>query len=418
MSTILLSLAIATTTSTITEEAFSPDTFVLESPFSDEDVVKINIYGYADFSYTKTIADRRSLIGDYVESDSFAVGSFNLYLRTDLSESWRTLAEVRFLYAPNGAHVVSGQEIQLINTEVLDPTRFAEQRWGGIDIQRAYLEYEAHPSVTLRVGQWLTPYGIWNVDHGSPTIVGVRTPFPVERSLLPQRQTGLMAFGRFDLDVLGIDYALTLSNGRGLFDSHRDLDGNKAVGGRLAIDNHSFGHLTIGSSFYYGLFTAAERVATVEMKAGETRPVIDTVPTEQFKELSIAGDIRWELGGLLVQLELMTSQHLYTEEGRNADPNGFPGLVADFATFGAYGLIGYRSDWCGMMPFVTIEHMAFGRAVLLDELSGGSIGVNLRPIPSVALKAQVSRYYFHIVTPIGQSNDALSLIETQAAWAF
>jgi hypothetical protein len=36
-------------------------------------------------------------------SDSFAVGSFNVYLGANLGDNWRALGEVRFMYLPNGA---------------------------------------------------------------------------------------------------------------------------------------------------------------------------------------------------------------------------------------------------------------------------------------------------------------------------
>src|SRR4029077_7383787 len=111
------------------------------------------------------------------DNDSFIVGNLNVYLEKNLSTRLRSLLEVRLLFAPNGS---VGAGDQYIDTTVQDLSNFFRPiQWGAIAIERAYVEYDLEPRLTLRAGHWLTPYGIWNIDHGSPTVIGTFRPFIV-----------------------------------------------------------------------------------------------------------------------------------------------------------------------------------------------------------------------------------------------
>ena len=68
-----------------------------------------------------------------------------------------------------------------------------------------YVEHEFNGLLKLQAGQYLTPYGIWNVDHGSPTIIGIKKPFVVSNELFPEQQTGLQLFGSGFLDPFEIE---------------------------------------------------------------------------------------------------------------------------------------------------------------------------------------------------------------------
>lgn len=121
-----------------------------------------------------------------------------------------------FTYLPNGATDLATNVVT--STVVPDYTNLAGQfKWGGIELERVYLEWSMTPWLTLRAGQFLTPYGIWNVDHGSPTIIPVTQPHVIVQALFPERQTGLELRGQLPLSANHtIDYHLTLSNGIGL----------------------------------------------------------------------------------------------------------------------------------------------------------------------------------------------------------
>ena len=133
---------------------------------------------------------------------------FVLGQASELGDHWRTLTEVRFSYLPNGATTIdSTGKATRTDTTVSDYTDGGHPiQWGGIVLERAYLEYAAHPLFNIRGGHWITPYGIWNVDHGSPVIIGVQRPYIIGDSLFPTSQTGIELFGTHNFSTFEIGY--------------------------------------------------------------------------------------------------------------------------------------------------------------------------------------------------------------------
>ena len=381
-----------------------------------DDGLKLDVYGFADFTYG--LAVKKFAFGP--PHNSFAVGNLNLYLASNLGDKWRSLAEVRFSYLPHGVNQVdeTGQ-IKRIDTTVADYTDLGRtKRWGGIMIERAYLEYLAHPMLNIRAGHFLTPYGIWNVDHGSPVIIGVRRPFIVGEAMIPESQTGLELYGTYHLDPVQLGYHLTLSNGRGPIDTYQDLNGNKAIGGRLfAHADTPAGAVTLGLSGYSGRYTDASQQYGIDANGDFT---VSYPVTLDYNELSLGADLKWEYGGLLVQSEAMMNDVVYDQMRPPAVVfAGPPGFLADYRRLGAYGLAGYRFDWGGIMPFAGLEYYN-------NPGSNGSIGksaafwggLNVRPTARVVLKAQYTYSWFPD-DPVGIAPDThFNSIDFQAAWSF
>lgn len=379
-----------------------------------EDEPKISIYGFADFTHSQVV--KKSVFGG--NDPTFYVGNLNLYLASELSDNWRSLVEVRFMYLPNGT-VEAGQAFDgpRTNTTVADYTDIGRPiRWGGVSIQRAWLEYSPHPLVTIRAGHWLTPYGIWNVDHGSPVIVGVRRPYVIGEALLPQAQTGLQLYGSTYVDATQFGYHLTLSNGRGPMDEYQDLDGNKAVGGRLFMRTDGlFGRLTLGASGYRGRYTDSTNSFVVD--AVGNMSVVENA-TNKYDETSFAADLKWELGELLLQSEAIMNQVNYVDGARPtvmAMDMGPPGLTPDNRRVGAYGLLAYRTPWLNIMPFFGGEYYYLGNHAFPEKAMAFWGGLNVRPTPRVVLKGQ----FTHAWWPDSAFKDnANQFLDFQAAWSF
>lgn len=380
---------------------------------------KLDLYGFADFTYSQTVK-KFEFNQPY---NTFAVGRLNLYLASELGDNWRTLSEVRFTYLPHGVTTYDAVGTPTrTNTTVGDYTDLARPiRWGGIVLERAWLEYSVDPLLNIRAGHWLTPYGIWNVDHGSPVIIGVRRPFIVGESLFPTSQTGLELHGIYHFGSTKLGYHATLSNGRGPLDNFQDLDYNKALGARLyAAHEADWGNLTVGTSFYRGRYTDRTDAAVIGADGDFTTAHNVTV---EYKELSWAADVKFESSGFLFQSEAIANDLAYREDLRpqsfSFTPGAPPGFLPDSRRYGVYGLTGYRFDFLGAMPFAGLEYYVTPASNFTPKSAAFWGGLNLRPTPRVVIKAQYTYSWFPgDGTPIPDATGHFNNLDLQAAWSF
>jgi hypothetical protein len=374
----------------------------------------VKLSGFIDFGTTIPLGDSRNLFA----KPSFSIGNLNLYVSKNLTESVRTMAEVRFLYLPNGAPT-SLMNRTSVSTAIADYSDFnRELHWGGVEIERVYVEWAVDPLLTIRVGQFLTPYGVWNVDHGTPTIISIQRPFIIGYNFFPERQTGFEVRGRWQASNNGtLGYNLTLSNGSGPASEYLDLDSNKAIGGRVYWEYRKWGELRVGGSAYYGRSTnAANTAGIVNGKLKTTETVL-----AQSDSLALALDATLKYRGVLLQAEFITQQVAYTDRGRTLAfsiatfQSAYP---ADGFRYGGYLLAGYRFDWFGVMPYLLIQRLGGVDSVqqAQDRATPIVIGLNVRPIDSLVAKLE----YTHVFFVDGQLFPGfdIELLGAQLAWAF
>lgn len=371
----------------------------------------LSLYGFADVSWRKLLAPDTSVAASlFPKENTFLVGNINLYATKKLSRRWRSLLEVRFLYAPQ-LETASGSYESTTAPDPADLDRPIE--WGGLSIERVYLEYEVNEWLTVRAGSFLTPYGIWNVDHGSPTIIPVTRPYIIGESLFPHQQTGLEAYGAHAIGDYQLRYHATFTNGRGRFQAVRDLDENKALGARIELETPWLDGVHIGISGYRGRYT--DRPADFIVIDASGTPVNTTPAGVRYDELSWGADVLVLHGPLQLQAELVGNGRHYLPGAREQTRGGY---ASDGRYYGAYALAGYRFDhlW-QVMPFGVVEidrprpGADLGATSTIYQLTGG---FNFRPDPSVVLKLQYSW--------VGLRSSLLDLdigaFEAQAAWAF
>jgi hypothetical protein len=117
-----------------------------------------------------------------------------------------------------------------------------------LSIERLYLDWAATPTLTVRAGKFLTPFGLWNVIRRTPLSWTVERPLVTER-FFPEHTTGLQLLYQttwrgWSLDATAYGPAqeeLALHGGA------QEEDG-RVVGGRLAIA-HTLGPAFIGIGF-------------------------------------------------------------------------------------------------------------------------------------------------------------------------
>lgn len=378
----------------------------------------LKFWGFADFSVSARLMRRTSTWSGLLGRDpTFFVGNFNVYLSKNITERIRTLGEVRFTYLPNG--VPDASTGAYASTQVAtDYSTLGPMRWGGISIQRIYVEATLHEMAVLRIGHFLTPYGIWNVDHGSPVFVPVSRPVVLNQAFFPESQTGFELFGRKRVGAENVvGYHLTLSNGLGPISEYHDLDRNKAVGGRLYWQWEGFGQLQIGGSALYARDTSS--VDAPGLSADGKLAWTEKIST-QSDVLALAADVRWALGGFLLQSEFVSQQRKYTNRGRVGGNNPLLGqwvAPQDGTQLGAYVLAGHRFDWLGVMPYLLFSRINIRdfRSSSEVQASGLAGGLNVRPIDAFVVKVEYtwSKFNKNLI-----STQPLHGLQAQVAWAF
>jgi hypothetical protein len=390
----------------------------------------LKFYGFADFNVTRWLNLTDKWKNQFPDTLSFYVGKLNLYMEGNIASDWKSLIEVRYMFIPNGSGQPHGSASNgpSPNGSYLDPLSNSGRfngvtgdyteigrpvDWNGINIQRAYLEHNFTNFLSVRVGRFLTPWGIWNVDHGSPVIIGTAKPYVIGEAFFPEAQTGFDAFGSIPLGDATLGYHVTLSNGRGPTEAFQDLDGNKGLGGRLSLKMYLLGTVDVGVSGYGGTVTDRRQ----EVNLQDQSLVYFTY--EHYRELSWAADLRWIWKGLHFQTEGALHDRVWNNDAR---PVAFAGVQPDTRRLGLYALLGYRLPWLNLMPYAMYSYYDTGsRSNFGGTASRANVwsgGLNVRINPSVVFKIEYQRATFRNVVPGAMFGDPLEQLSSQLAWAF
>ncbi len=364
----------------------------------------LDVYGFFDFAFVKIFGIHQEnnnithVLRPYLpETSTFALGNFNLYLDLHSERQWRFLGEVRYSLAPLGAEVspsrVPGTMGTRYDTSVADSASGENSiQWSGIVLERVHVEYAPRDYFKVLAGIFLTPYGIWNVDHGSPVVIPARVPFAVEKKLFPERQAGVQIAGNFFPGSVDLGYILTFSNGRGVTSLYSDLDENKAFGGRLIASGS--GDLTwhTGFSWYVGDYSTTTR--SYESRLGVLR--VDEQYLAQSLELSLGFDWQVSYKGLDFRGEFMQRTHRYDDAHRPlsdsaCDPKTVNcRLQPDFNDRGMYGLLSYELPIKGLKlrPYTLFEYDPQRDDQKTDDVAVWYLGLNWRITSRAILKGE------------------------------
>lgn len=344
----------------------------------------LRAYGFADVGLQRMWADPE-VAGFISESDktTFVLGNLNVYLDAQPSSDVRLLAEVRFGLSPNGAVIRPQGGLSTgapVDTTVTDPSAansgFTAVRWAGVIPQRAHIDWTPSDTFNVRMGLFLNPYGIWNVDHGTPTRIMVSEPLFLSAQLIPNQLLGVEVYGSTQLLPWTIGYHLHVSNGRTL--GQIDFSDSKALGGRVFLSTRFPYTFKIGISGYMGDSESVPQVPVTRMS------------TIVMDEYAFSADLSLDIGRLRIRSEFVASW-VFFEKGKRPLLFGLP--TADAMRIGTYLMLAYQLPWYGIEPMLMCEFLRvpIPRVIPVGEgIFMPAVGLNVYFTPTTMLRTQLA----------------------------
>jgi len=335
----------------------------------------LRLYGFMDVGFRRSFTrDAIRLLAVWPPAATAVLGNVNLYLDGRPHPNVRTLAEVRFSQYPHYALTASsfdGESTAVYDTN--SSTGGNEVIWSGIVLERAQIEWTRFDLFKVRVGYFLTPFGIWNVDHSMAVLITQRLPQFFSREYYPTRQTGLEISGLKPFGDFELEYHAWVGNGR----THgADATDDKMFGGRIVGGYDGAVRVALGASGFYGRNAFAQHPIR-SFSPFTTDIVIDTEYDEYGGGLDFALD--WE--GLRFRWESVVAREEYLD-GRRAE--FAPGYFRpDRTRSGTYAVLAYRLPWGGLEPYLWVERDV---AVSNAPSTIPSAGLNVHLSPSIQIK--------------------------------
>jgi hypothetical protein len=349
------------------------------------EIEPLRIYGFADMGLHRAWGGLFDLGLGATDETTFVFGSANIFFDFQPEPDWRFLTEVRFTLFPTGApsfDPVSG-DVSEANTSVVDASSpnsgFEIVNWSGIILERSHIDYSPSTEFNVRAGLFLTPYGIWNVDHGSPVRIMIWPPITVSANLINERQTGVELFGRVHFLPWHVGYHLYVSNGQPT--SQVDFDDDKAIGGRVYVGRGVPDAVQIGASFFHGSQEQVSQGAGIRPDGsfGLVREI-----TSQSTNTAVGVDFSLDHGGFRLRTEAIARWQVF-ETGRR--PVAFGATTADNVSVGGYVLGAYRFHEPDIEPFAVMEFIRLPLRILEAAALPG-VGLNLHFSPAASLRFQ------------------------------
>jgi hypothetical protein len=359
----------------------------------------LRIYGFTEVGFERLWVNEAKFVGPAPPAEnasSFVLGDLDFYFDAQPIRDWRSLVEIRYSNAPLGSiqsYGGLGGQFSRVTTRQSDPNAASSiaQQWAGeIIIERAQIDWTPTQLFKLRAGDFFTPFGIWNVDHGSPTLIPIALPDPIAFGSLPLRQIGLMSYGNGFVGPWELGYMATLTNGRQELSTFA-FDDNRGYGGRLYASKDSGDQvLKFGVSGYGG------HVRDKEVDLVSFNPTtFSSHSTFRYREWDLGADVsldlhrtRIRIEGIMHRVQYDTGQHeLNFFNPTQQLPNRYESSV--------YAVFAQELPWLGLEAYVMGEVGYFPIPIPgTDTAFTPSVGLNIHFTPSVLLKTQLGRSLF------------------------
>lgn len=289
-------------------------------------------------------------------------------------------------------------------------------------VERAYFDVSFSDQLNLRAGKFITPAGIWNVDHGSPVVLTVRQPIQTTLTpIFPESQTGVMVSGRYFLGDHDLDYAVYGTTGRdgasnditASFNNSTDDLSDLSAGGHLGIRLDYLDGIRLGTSGMMGKVREKYQVVTPVLDAEEIATILTTSTSQSEIMSGLAALSPMELefsdeyvtnlmeyvGGLDAKVDVAgftTQGELNYRYRSNRDGTGYSS-----ETWGMYGLLAYKlplSTNVSLTPYTMAERVVFrNNGGDLGPVKGFNTyigGLNFGLFTNVRIKTEVDYFQF------------------------
>jgi hypothetical protein len=407
----------------------------------------LSFWGFSDLTFGGMHYDNANALykiqTPYIPT--FFSSGINLYVKSEMTRTLSALVEAQLTYSPNGFVSNWPQQVMVgsttiatqgnnnrINTSVQEPYSQLNYQLDGLYIQRAYLEWKPKDWFAVRVGQFLTPFGIWNEDHGSPVLIGIGYPQFMQYNIIPVQQLGVEAFGTIPFgDDFHAEYALTVANSDGPQYDYKDLSSMKALGARLKlVYSHDSFSFRLGGYAYYSHYVDSTENIVVHLTPKLTLDpaynpefASSTTVNEAYDESIFTADAEMRLGKLRVLAEYVHQTVIYTapEQVGAAQsllkaPYGVTLYDPSHYGYGGYVMAAYEIPFHGvsLTPYAGADFVVPSTTQTVRNNHQYRAGLNFKPSPYVTLKAEVARWISD--TP-AVGSDATSFM-SQVAFSF
>jgi len=372
---------------------------------AEDDEQRFKIYGFLDFGLKKSFPAKDPFFAALIERKlTFVLGNINLYFDAQPTASWRALIEARLTTYPHGAETVdSNGQFTRTDNDVFDtnsPSGRNHVIWGGVILERAQIEHTMTDLFNVRVGYFLTPYGIWNVDHGTPTLISLVLPASQVEEAMPNRQLGVQAYGSTTFGDTEVGYAAYITNGRAPF--IEDPTDGKAGGARLFANFTGKGSsLRLGLSGYAGDSLEKSKALTISSSG----PSVTTSDKYRYKEWAVGGDLSLDWRKLRVRTEGLV--HRVDHGDSPHEPVSFaePGTThPNRYEYYWYSIFAYRLGAFEPYTYTELKYLT-PRDGSFDMTYLPGLGLNIHFSPYAQLKTQYVAAKFYRLKDGGDASD-------------
>jgi hypothetical protein len=216
---------------------------VADSPSINEVSPRLQLNVLGDLGYEAT--DAKGV------SNTFEIGSLDLFMTSRLSDRLSLLGEILFIAASDNS---------------ISP-----------DVERLVLQYKASDRFAFGIGRYHTSIGYYNTafHHGAWFETAIGRPFMYafddEGGVLPMQEVGVTTFGQIPSGKLRLHYVFEVGNGRShLLDTEpaqnaQDGNNGKSVNVALFARPSQIQGLEVGFSIYHDYLTFSDNINHSEL---------------------------------------------------------------------------------------------------------------------------------------------------------